>query len=498
MVRKVVRAVTLIIFFFIALGIGALIMFPSPWKTKKSQAELQPRIIIPRNQGARTDYDYDSMEIRAREDSLTPRIDLEEGEIIVSVLSGNFDGGLTEKQFIAYRNLLEIDSPIYLTFIDYDEASRKYTRLWSAATAATRPGTVNLYTLDLLGDRNVCVLLSGVNGRGEHTLTVFRKNASIPLEETPDKNALFSKIAELRIDGSISINERARTRAYQMSMAQGESFTISGFGRDYDSSNILDQVEIIYAYNAATNLYEQRSANRIPGNQVEQRKVRELLSNPRAFEDFITGLWYRVTSQGTIDLHQYIYFNPPTKEIIFYGDQTQQVFIWQNSTSTRYGLYISSQNISVTTLRRNFDLELESLESIKLKIFEDVRLNIGVNASWDGSYRKAVPPAHLASLSTEAHIEARYDGSIGRIIFLPNGSYELRSAGTMKLGKYAFFRMDDQELLELRADGASRQRETFLVEGEKQNTMTLLPVRLGVKGIEKLPERGHSISLVQD
>ena len=485
-----------------ALVIGALFFLPAPWSAKKNQFEYQARIIIPQNvQDRMKDTDY-SAELLAQEDSMTARVPLAEGEALISILNGNFEGGPVEKQFIAYRNLLELESPIYITFIDYDEASRAYKRVWSAQTAATRPGTISLYTQDLLGDRSLCILLSGVNGLGEHTLTVFRKNPSA-------KNELFSKIAEFRIDGTISVKEVERSQAYQLGYSQGQSYTIATYGRDFESANIMDQVENIYTFNSGIGLYEQTNKTRIPGTQIEQRRVRELLGNSRAFEEFVTGLWYYMTPQGTIDKRQYIYFSPSTREIIFYGDETQQVFTWQNSATTRYGLYISSQNISVTTLKRSIDIELESLDSIKVRVFEDVRLKIGVNAPWDGSYRKAGPPENRTpKLQTpeNTYIDAYYDGSIGKLHFFPNGAYELFTGNAVRQGKYAFFNLGDQELLELRYEAASGpQRETYLIEGESyttpqtapelRKTLNLLRVRIGINGIEKQHEGAISLTL---
>ena len=534
MTKGLFRIVAALVLLFIALGIGALVLFPVPWKAKKNRDVQQTRIIIPKALNTRVEDADTPAELMAREEAMAAKLALDEGEVIVSVLNGNFGGNPMDEQFLAYRNLLEIESPIYLTYIHYDEASQSYKRVWNAPTAATRPGTISLYTLDLLGDRSVCVLLSGMNSLGEHTLTVFRLNPVQAKEH-------FSKIAELRIDGNITVRETERSQAYQMGFSRGQSFTIAAYGRDFESSNILDQVEIVYAYNTGNGLFEQNSRTRIPGTQIEQRRVRELLGNPRAFEEFITGLWYFMTPKGTIDMRQYIFFSPANREIIFYGDETQQVFTWQNSNATRYGLYISSQNISVTTLRRSIDIELESLDGIKVRVFEDVRLKIGVNAPWDGSYRKAGPPENREQktpAARNAYINAYYDSSIGRIHFMPNGSYELNAGGTLRQGKYAFFTLNNEELLELRFDSVSGGelrpssgsmagsaapsgpvRETYLVSGPVpeqavtaesppgsgipaelplRKTLTLLRVRIGAKGIERLHESSISLTLASE
>jgi len=522
MTRVFFRILIVLIVLFCVLGIGVLFFFPPPWNTQKSREESQPRIVIPRNPGTRANERNNPVEYLAAmsDETITAKVPLEEGEVIITVLNGDFDGSPFETQFVAYRNLLEIDSPIYITYINYNENSRGYRRVWSAPTAATRPGTISLDTMDLLGDRSVCVILKGVNGFGEHTITIFRKDPALPRVISATGRELFSKIAELRIDGTISIKEVTRSQAYQMGFGRGESFAIAGYGRDFESSNILDQVEIVYTYNPGNGLYEQSSRTLIPGAQVEQRRVRELLGDNKAFEEFISGLWYHMTPQGTIDRYQYIYFDPPSKEIIFFGDGTQQVFTWQGSAATRYGLYVSSQNISISTLRRSINIELESLESIRVRVVEDVRLKIGVNAPWDGSYRKASPLEHQEKKgsSGNAYIEALYDGSIGKIQFFPNGSYELNNRENLIQGKYAFFFINNQEYLELRSNeprstekssdnNPEFSRETYLVESERsaaepasaenRKTLTLNRVRIGSRGIERLQEGSISLTLAE-
>ena len=508
MTKVILRIVIPLVILMGVFGIVAL-FFPNIFfSARKGSFEQQARIVIPQNVSDGIEDSYNPAELIAREDSLAAKAPLLEGEAIITLLNGNFEGGPVENQFVAYRNLLELDNPIYLCYIEYDEASRSYKRAWNAQTAATRPGTISLYTMDLLGDRSVCVLLSGVNSLGEHTLTIFRKNPSPNRRGVSLDFELFSKIAEFRIDGTITVREAERSQAYQLGLSSGQSYTISAFGRDFESANIMDQVEIVYAYNERNGLYEQTNIIRIPGTQIEQRRVRELLGNPAVFEEFVTGLWYYMTPEGTIDRHQYIYFDPPGREIIFYGDETQQVFNWQNSTSTRLGIYVSSQNISITTLRRSIDIELESLESIRVRVFEDVRLNIkSVNAPWDGSYKKAGPPENSVQRERTpgyTFIEAQYDGSIGKLYFSSSGNFELVSGSAVKQGKYSFFYMNNMELLELRSFGASGlERETYLVAGEQgpdetkspRQSLSLLRVRIGARGIERLHEGSISLTL---
>ncbi|MDR1031453.1 MAG: pallilysin-related adhesin [Treponema sp.] len=504
--RQFFRVLTGLGFIIAGLGIGALIMFPQSFphitNSKKGKQQQQTQVIIPQKVTLRSSGQGIGDEYLPYEGYLRTRVVLEEGEMLVSMLTENFDGSPGEEQIIAYRHLTEKDqgeSPIYITYIDFDEDTQQYRRLWSSPTAATQPGTLSLYTKDLIGDRSVCVILAGMNSIGEHTLTVFRKNQP----QAPS----FDKIGEFRINGTISIREVTRSQAYQNGIARGQSFPIVTYGYDSASFNTVDQTEITYTYNSGTGTYEQSAFAIIPGSQLEQRRLREVVSGgSKSYEDFINGLWYYVSPLGTLDNRQYIYFDPQNKELIFFGEETQQVFTWQNSNVTRYGLYIASQNISVTTLRRFLDIELESMDRIRVRVSEDVRLKIGVNTSWDGSYRKAdilEKPDPEALPAIPSSIDAVYTGSMGKLQFSPNGVYELSAGGNSRTGLYAFFSIEDQELLELRPEytlkgartGTSLpvSRETYLVEyaqktepGKSKGNLTLIPVRIGTKGIQKL------------
>ena len=488
---------TILVFVGVSLGIGALVFFPAQNGVEVSQSQQQARVVVPRVPDFRVNELDLLSEIFVIEDDLTSKVPLEDGEIVVAVLTDFFDGGPVEKQFVAYRNLVEVESPIHLTFIDYDMATRSYVRQWNARTVATRPGTVRLQTMDLLGDRSLCILVFGMNRNGENTISIFRRN-------DPQTDEYFTKIFELAIDGTITVRETVRSWAQQGGQDTGGSFAISAFGRDLGSANILDQVEIVFAYNELTDAYEESDRTRIPGSQVEQRRVRELLGNARLFEQFVSGLWYHESSSGagaaSGDRNQYIYFDPPSREIIFYGDGIQQIFNWRNSTATRYGLHIFGQNVSVANLRRSINIELESLDTIRINVREDIRLSVAIGAPWDGTYRKVNPPERRAinPPARTSRINAAFDSRIGRIDFHPNGTFELSSSSNTIQGRYIFFDVNGEELLELRPDDRSEfTREVFLVESEDQDgNMLLSHVRIGSRGITRLHERPVALTLV--
>jgi len=463
------------------------------WKdffVQETQENVRTRIVTPREASALMSAEQGGD--LNWEENLATKVTMQDGEIVIAVLNRESESGLMEEQFVIYRNANDSSSPIFLAFIGFDNNLREYRRMWNEPTAATRAETTTLFSQDLIGDRSRCIIVTGMNANNEHTMTIFRP----ALNQIPHEP--YKKIAELQIAGSIIIQEASRSLAYQQGMARGQSFNIAVYGQDSSSANILDQIETIYSFNPSRDQYEQINVSRIPGSQIEQRRLRELLSGtPGVFENFINDLWYYVSPRGTIDTNQYLYFDPAGREIIFFGDEAQQVFRWQSSNYTRYGLFIRSQNISISTLLRFIDIELRSLDRIELRVIEDVRLKIAVSTPWDGSYRRAgIANVRETVSQIRPTLNRTYDSSWGRIQFNENGEYTINSSGNTRRGHYVFYKVDGNDLLELRTEGGSDNRLVYKTE-TAAGVMILSRVRVGTTGVHDLLEPPVTLTPVQ-
>jgi hypothetical protein len=472
MTRRNFKVFTLLVFLLTALGIGTLLFLPKDFFFPVNREVSQTRVVIPQNLGL-GGSPSELLENQSLDESSAARFG--ENESIISVITRDFDGDSREEQIVAYRNLQEIDTPVLITYVDMDEKTGVYSRFWTAPTAATRPNSLILYSEDLVGDGGLCVLASGINGAGEQTLTVFRKNAE---PEEP-----FGKIAEFIIEGSIAVQEVRRSQDYQQGIRQ--SLTISTYGRDYESANMLDQIETTYTYNPVNGLYEQSRMIKIPGRQIEQRRVTELLNSPGRFEEFIDGLWSHTMSDGR---NQYVYFNTSNSEVIFYIDNTEEIFIWRESNPTRYGLHIIGKNITLDKLRCTINIELESLDSIRLRVFRDAYLRAGPGVVWDGSYKKVQTiETGVAEKRVPPYLEGSYRNQDGGIVFFKDGSYELYGTETenTRNGKYVFFNMESEEFLELRPSEPDLSRITFRIN-RSEEAIILTRIRIGTRGIQEL------------
>jgi hypothetical protein len=487
MIIKTSHVLTIITFLLTGGVIIALTLFPDRFFHSLQPKEIKPTRIIERGEADAPSEMSSSDENISYKDSALAKVILGDDEILVTVLDDNFDDDAQEEQILAYRSRSQENSPINISYVDFDESSQSYKRVWNVETIVVRPGTIDLYIQDLTGDHIPSVLLSGMSPSGEYSLLVFKKTGGAEP---------FRKIADIRIEGGVTVNEVERSQAYQSGIANSRSFPITAYGRDAASANILDRIEISYVYNNEIGEYVQDTLTRIPGEQIEEQKLREVLNGGRrSFERFLNGLWYWTASDGSIDNGQYIYFDPQNKEIIFYSDDAQQVFVWQNSSATRYGLYLTAQNVSVQTLRRSLDIALESLNSVHIRVSEDVRLKIGTDASWNGSYKKANFTASSSSQTPvkniSSFIDGVYNGVIGRIHFSKSGSYKLTLSENSQTGLYSFFYIDNTEMLELRPE--DNPRITYAIE-RLDETLSFKRVTISANGIQDHHEPTFSMT----
>jgi len=502
---------TVAVFLLCAAGIFMYARRPQPEPEVAERNRM--RVVVPTGEGA-PGHDAEAQERAALGNAYILKAPMEPGELVLSVLNFDFDNSGIDDQVVAFRaaapQAYGEEAPVSIAFFSFSERTADYRRLWSLPTSATAPGTVSLFTLDLLGDRSNVIVVTGMNYQNEHTMTVFRRS---PFN---DPARPFDVIADIRIDGSVFVQETQRSLAYQQGIARGQPFNIVATGRDPDSENILDRIELTYAFNQTSGIYQRGSRARIPGARIEQDRVRHILSGaPGVFEGFVGDLWYHVSEDGTVDRSQLIFFDPARREVIFFGEENQQIFVWQSSNTTRQGIFITSHNSALTTMRRRVNVELLSLDSIYVTVTDERRQRIGYAPTWTGTYRRA--GAIVRALSEEGyalapHKDGVFDSPIGRLRFMPCGAYELIAHGSLSRGRHAFFSAGGMDLLELRPDagyaealwslvatgGTPDARQVFHVTGISRNDrgrpdarpqhMSLSRVRFGATGAQSMHE----------
>jgi hypothetical protein len=300
-------------------------------------------------------------------------------EVILNVTSFNVDQEAGDEQVLTVRKTDRADGRLSIVVADYVEQKKSWIRSWEGDTLSTKLTTFSIQAKDLLGDHNLDIICTGMDDSGEQTIAVFRRSAGTPV---------FSEILSLAAD-SIAIGEADRSESYQLGQTNGESWPIFAYSADKESANLLDQIKDKYSWDPRKGQYVKIGSERIPGAQVEREIVSKVLTgSEKDFETFLQGIWYE-SGKGPFDPGtRLIVFDKNSDSISFYKTEAQEVFRWTESHSTRYGLYIRSQNESVENLVRLMDIELTGSDLVSVRVFEDLQMKMDPEDRWDGNYRK--------------------------------------------------------------------------------------------------------------
>jgi hypothetical protein len=138
---------------------------------------------------------------------------------------------------------------------------------------------------------------------------------------------------------------------------------------------------------------------------------------------------------------------------------------------------------------RFIDIELESLDRIRLRVVEDIRIRITASSSpWDSSYRRAGAVNFTETVSQlRPAIDAIYDSSWGRIQFQSSGEYSINSGSNIRSGHYVFFRVDENDLIEFRPNEGNETRLVYKIENVA-GVKILSRARVGINGVHDLFE----------
>jgi hypothetical protein len=493
-----------------ALALGFALYFIIEGRSGAAQAArpVATRQVQPESRSASSQGGAVSTELQP---SVT-RIPALPNEVILSVSSFNIDQDQSEEQVLTVRKTDKADGKLTIVVADYNEQKKAWVRSWEAETLATKLSTFSIQAKDLVGDHNPCIVCTGMNDSGEQTISVFRRASP---------QAPYAQALALSAD-SIQIGEAERAEAYQLGQASGESWPIYVYTSDKESTNILDQVKDRYAWDGGKAQYLKAGSERIPGAQVERATVSKILTgSEKDFESFLQGIWYAADKSPSDANARLILFDRDSGAITFYRSKSQEVFRWTESHSTRYGLYVRSQNESVDDLVRLMDIELTGSDLVSLRVSEDSQLKMDPDDRWDGTYRK-LPRDIAASLpsvgaagndrqggspdsaakgfaSPALKLEGPYRAPGGVEINFASPRYSMRSASApTESGGFELFVLGGDTVLDLiamRSDGSPSTRKTYKASYSETRSgkdlvrsLVLSPAKAAIDGLEILHE----------
>ncbi|WP_443739842.1 pallilysin-related adhesin [Treponema sp.] len=441
--------------------------------------KVSASIVVPRVESEKEKSVENSSAVD-EENTITSLVPLHSDETLISIVSMDFDGDSFDDQI----NAVKTSSSPYLSLVVglYNPSISEYERMSVIPTEISQVRTFTYTGMDLTGDHRVSLVYQGFAENGDSILKAFfvgRKNGRFSLQV----------IADFRGDGTIFIQQVDRYDEYERSRAKGMSFPIWVYSSDVSKENTTDQLQTRYDWNEESGKYEQTRQIRVAGSRLAAKELARIQDGTVAtFAGFLNGLW--VKSGAREGEMSSLFFDYNLKEIIFFRDDVEEVYNWAHSTIRRNGIYLTAINQEIQNLQRRVDVSLRSVDSIHIRIQDDVRMPIIESNVWDGDYKK-LTNASLSSQYTDfgkssskkilSLLESKksWTTSDGTEIKFAGGRYVSAGEGEKTSGIYTDVNLGNSSFVQFRSEAGNILDGFFLAtEAEDSANIILSPYRV--------------------
>jgi hypothetical protein len=417
-------------------------------------------------------------------------------ETLISAVSMDFDGDGFDDQI----NAIKTFSSRYISILIglYNPKNSAYERKAVIATEISQAQTFSYTGIDLTGEHKNSLVYQGFAENGDSVLQAFSISVA-------NGKFVLKKIADLRGDGTIFVQQTDRFDAYERSKANGESFPIWVYTSDTENGGV-DQLQILYEWNSAEQKYVRTKTIRVAGSRLAAKELARIQDGTvSTFAGFLNGLWYM--SDGGENSQQYIFFDYDSREVIFFRDDTEEVYNWIHSALRRNGMYVSAINQEIENLQRKIDISLKSTAEIQVRIQDDVKMLISESAVWDGNYKKTdkknVAQKKIRtekSLLVKSVFEKENSWKTGDDFTLKfaDGKYQLAGKNFSESGTYIGFEIQGENFIQFRCDSAEenfRMNGLYRIDEDSaaEKKFVLQPYKILADGKVKLDSRPLTI-----
>jgi len=482
-VMAVVTAVVVIAFYFVSERSARTV--DEPVRSRMLEA------------GSMADEERESSDAAVKS-SLSSTIPLEPNETLLDLYSFNLDFDDEEEQVLIIRESDDSAGLVRVVLADYSPYTKKWSRSWKGSTLVTKNKTFQVTVSDLIGDHNLNIVCTGMNDANEQTMTIYWKSQDLDQK----LGTTFVKVFE-QAGSTVIVEDTERPESYKLGQSNAESWPVSVWKADSASGNYLDQLKEQWIWSFTDKAYVLASTERIPGASIARKMAESILDGTaETFKAFLDGTWYKESIDPLSPGAQFITFQSRDESVLFSGDGLIEVYGWENSNPTRYGLYIASRNQSVRNLRRLMDIELASADSVNVRVFQDYRIKADISGRWDGRYRRLSPEMAAAfkrapamAAPTDAELSGVYESDDGARLSLDVSSYRIESGDDVQRGAVTQYTLSGKTILDMRqdsADGSAPVRRSWIAEletkkaadGSVSQVLTLQEARIGILGVE--------------
>lgn len=377
----------------------------------------------------------------------------------------------------------------------YNPNTMLYDRIAELRTEITQLRSLSYNGMDVTGDHRIALVYQGQTDDGQTVLQMFfcRRDGVV-------------NIGSFKSDETIFIQQYNRSETYNLSQSSGRSFPVWVYASDTRAGvGNLSQVQTEYDWNESAGRYVQIQQIFVTGKNVAAAELAKIQDGTvETFAKYLNGLWYMTDS--TEKKIRYIFFDYDSREVIFLVDDAQEIFSWHNSNLYRNGIYISTVNVSLENLRRMLDIGLTDLNEIRVRVHEDVRMMISVDALWNGQYKKMNMrrnfdssedvPQELNAIREKLEQVPHWIASNGISVTFKNGGYKIEGDGRDEEGVYFLTMMNSAYVMQFNSRAKNRYfDETYTISRSQTNdTLLFRPARILSSDVHEIPGKIITLS----
>ncbi len=346
-----------------------------------------------------------------KEPMLTSLVPLRPGEVLIAVLSIDFNEDNYDDQIIAAKDIGT--GFVRVTVGLYNPLLEKYGRAAEIVTDIEQAQTFSLSVMDITGTHENALIISGYSMQGKSRLQAW-------LPYTKAGSFLLHEIADISADGTVFIQQKQRSDSYPLGDSADSSFPIWAYTSDPDApEDSLDQLHIMYDWDDNQKKYVQTERKKITQKTADARELSKIQDGTeKTFAGFLDGLWIKAAETAEDD--RYLFFDYEKKEIIFFQNDRQEIYSWGRSTLRHNGIFIYTTNRSMSNISRRFDITLVSTDEIRIKVVDNLGMFISTAPLWDGNYKNLGTDILFSALKTA---QKKASDTITSVLQTPDGMF---------------------------------------------------------------------------
>lgn len=432
--------------------------FTRKYVSKDDVVATRGKVINPKVNEQEENVSTENKETEKQEQDYKIFIDLLPTETMFFSTNADFNGDTFDDEIVVIK---QAGNPNFLIVPAlYNTVTQLYQRLEPIPTKISSTKTFSLVGLDVIGNHKNALIYQGVDENDNSLMEIFTCQES-------DGELTFVNIGDFVSDGTIFIQQTERESSYELSVGNGESYSIWVYKSDEvenskvkDKSLALNQIQQEYKYNPVTHKYELAQEIKVPASRLAAKELSRIQDGTvESFAGFLNGLWYK--SGDSESDGRYIYFDYDNKEITQFYGANQEIFSWEVSRLRHNGIYITTVNSSVSNLHRRIDVGLIGLDQIRVVSRDDVKMYME-DTLWDGVYKRLSLDSAFESnkgedkktaVKTELEKRASWNTTDGRLnLLLDDGVYSLKGDDVEESGVYSFLQVGSYVVIQFRAN----------------------------------------------